>query len=393
MKNRHRKIAVVTGSRSDYGILFWLLKDIQQDGEVDLQLIVTGQHLSPAFGNTDFVIQKDGFIIDESVDLLLSNDTPQAITKSMGMGLIGFADVCKRLKPDILVLVGDRYEMLVAAQAALLAQIPIAHIHGGETTEGSIDESIRHSITKMAHVHFVSAEPYRKRVIQMGESPNLVFNVGAPGLDHFKRTQLLSKKELEKLLGLTFEPPTFLITYHPVTVESKTMHDSIQNLLNALDTFSNAKIIFTKHNSDPEGNIIGKMIHDYVLKRGDKTFMFTSLGQQLYLSALHYVDAMIGNSSSGIIEMPWLKKPTINIGIRQQGRLKAYSIIDCEDKETAICSAIKKALSVDFQKQLVKTESLYGEGNASEKIFSILKKINLDHILMKKFYNIEYSFY
>lgn len=384
---KKRKICIVTGSRAEYGLLFWLMKEIQNDPELQLQIIATGMHLSPEFGLTYKQIEEDGFSIDERVEMLLSCDTPVGITKSVGLGVIGFADALSRLKPDILVVLGDRFEILAAALAAMIALIPIAHIHGGETTEGAIDEAIRHAITKMSHFHFTAAAPYRNRVIQLGETPERVLNHGAPGLDNIKKLKLLNKSAFEKAIDFQLGKPTFLITYHPVTLSDKSQETAFQELLKALGQFPEAKMIFTKANADTAGRIINNIIDKFAESHPNRVKAFTSMGQLLYLSALKNADVVIGNSSSGIVEAPAFHKPTVNIGKRQQGRLKADSVIDCDEREQAIVTAIKKALSPEFKVVLKKTINPYGSGNASAKIKNYLKKATLQNILMKKFHD------
>jgi UDP-hydrolysing UDP-N-acetyl-D-glucosamine 2-epimerase len=384
-----RKICVVTGSRAEYGLLYWFLKEVQADPELELQLVVTAMHLSPEFGLTYRVIEEDGFAIAANVEMLLSSDTPVGIAKSIGLGLIGFADVFKRLQPDLLVVLGDRFEILAAAQAAMVARIPIAHFHGGESTEGVIDEAIRHAITKMSHFHFVAAEPYRQRVIQLGEQPEHVFNFGAPGLDNIKRIKLLGKDELEKTLNMKFGKINFLVTYHPVTLNDRGPAQAMQELFNALDAFEDAHIIFTKPNADTGGRILCSMIDEYAEQRRDRVLASTSMGQLKYLSALTHSDVVIGNSSSGLTEAPALKKPSVNLGDRQKGRLKASSVIDCEETSASIVAAIEKALSADFQRLLPNVVSpYYGDGNASVRIKEYLKVASLEGILQKKFYTI-----
>jgi UDP-hydrolysing UDP-N-acetyl-D-glucosamine 2-epimerase len=306
----------------------------------------------------------------------------------LGLATIGFADAYDRLKPDIVVLLGDRYEILAAAQAALIARIPVAHLHGGELTEGLIDEAIRHSVTKMSHLHFVASEIYRQRVIQLGEEPNRVFNYGAPGLDNINRLKLLDKKELESALDFRLNQRVFLVTYHPVTLYEKS-ESSMSHLLRALDQFPDASIIFTKPNADTDGRILIKMIDEYEEKHPERVKAYTSLGQTLYLSVMKNSDVVIGNSSSGLVEAPALEKATVNIGDRQKGRLKANSVIDCEENEIDIVAAINRALSPDFQKSLCNVYSPYGEGNASYRIKEQLKTVKLDSIIFKNFYDLE----
>ena len=383
-----RKICLITGTQAEYGLLYWLMKEIKGDPALELQVIVTGMHLSPEFGLTYKKIEEDGFRIDEKVETLLSSDTPVGIAKSVGLGVIGFADALARQKPDILVVLGDRFEILATAQAAMIARIPIAHIHGGETTEGAIDEAIRHAITKMSHFHFTAAEPYRRRVIQLGEAPERVMNYGAPGLDNIKKLKLLNRATFEKAINFSLGKMSFLVTYHPVTLSSANPEQSFKELTKALGQFPEAKIIFTKANADTAGRTINYAIDKYVEKNPVRARVFTSMGQLLYLSAMKNVDVIIGNSSSGIAEAPSFHKPTVNIGQRQQGRLKADSVADCAEKEQAIVAAIKKGLSLEFQIILKNTINPYGSGNASLKIKEYLKKVSLQNILVKKFYDV-----
>ena len=387
MKSLRRKICVVTGTRAEYGLLYWLMKEIQQDDELELQLVVTGMHLSPEFGLTYKQIEADGFVIDEKVEMLLSADSPSAIAKSIGLGTIGFADTFSRLTPDILVLLGDRFESFAAAQTGMIHRIPIAHIHGGELTEGLIDDPIRHSITKMAQLHFTAAEPYRQRVIQMGEQPDKVFNVGAPGIDGIKKITLLSKEDLSNSFGLNLDR-FFLITLHPVTLEMQTGIKYVENLLSALDKFKYHQLIFTKTNADTEGRVINERIEKYVKENSKRARLYDSLGQIRYLSSLEHCEVVIGNSSSGLIEAPVFGKPTVNISNRQRGRLKALSVIDCKGDANGIEQAINKALSTEFQVAIRHMALPYGGGNTTEKIIGVLKNIEIDNILIKEFYDI-----
>src|SRR3990167_2599932 len=315
------KIAIVTGTRAEYGLLFCLMKEIQNDPEIELQLIVTGTNLSPEFGSTYQLIEADGFKIDAKVEMLLSTDSAVGITKSVGLGIIGFSDTLQKLSPNILILLGDRFEILAAAQAALIQKIPLAHIHGGELSEGAIDDAIRHCITKMSHLHFVATETYRKRVIQLGEHPERVFNVGAPGLERIANAKLLDRHELEEKLNIQLGTQNFLITYHPATINPSENEPALTALFSALDHFPRAKLIFTKANSDEMGRLINLQIDQYVLKNNHRAASYITLGDINYLSLLQFVDAVIGNSSSGLIEVPYFHKPTINIGNRQLNRV------------------------------------------------------------------------
>lgn len=386
-----KKICVVTGTRAEYGILKPLLRKIKLDDELQLQLVVTGMHLSPEFGLTYKQIEKDGFYIDDKVEMLLSSDTSVGISKSMGLAMISFSEVLNRLKPDLLVILGDRYEMLSVASTAMVARIPIAHIHGGETTEGAIDEAIRHSITKMSYLHFTSTEEYKNRVIQLGENPNRVFNVGAMGVEEILNTDFLTKEELEKELDFKLDKKTALVTFHPVTLEENTSKKEFENILDALDYFENLKVIFTKANSDTDGRIINNMIDEYVMKNPKKAKVFTSLGQLKYYSAIKYSDFVLGNSSSGILEVPTFKKPTINIGDRQKGRLQSISVINSNSQRKSIINSINKALSEDFTKKIENVVNPYGNGETSKKIIMYMKmffKNKKEGDIKKKFYDL-----
>lgn len=383
-----RKICVVTGSRAEYGLLFGLLKEIQEDPDLCLQLVVTGMHLSPEFGLTYKTILQDGFEIHERVEILLSSDSTQGVSKSVGLGLIGFADAFERLKPDLLVLLGDRFEVFAAAQAAMFARIPIAHLHGGETTEGNFDEAIRHSITKMAHLHFTSAEVYRNRVIQLGEAPNRVWNVGALAVDNLKQVPLWSRNQLIENLNITWGNPMLLVTYHPVTNSEESPESQLKALFEAIDAFPNAKAVITKANADTAGRIINQLIETYAATQPHRIFAFTSLGQVRYLSMLQECDLVLGNSSSGIIEAPLFGKPTINIGLRQAGRLRTSSILDCEASKEAIIDAIKTGLSSRFKAQAKETPSPYGQVGVAKRIKAVVKSMPLEGILFKTFYDL-----
>lgn len=387
-----RKICFVTGARAEYGLLQWVLHEIEEDPDLKLQIIATGMHLSPEFGHTYRAIEEDGFKIDEKVEMLLSSDTSIGVAKSMGLGTVGIADAFDRLDPDIALIPCDRYEALAAAQAALVGQIPIAHVYGGETTEGAFDEAIRHSISKMALLHYVTAEPHRKRVIQLGESPTRVKNFGAPQLDHLNRLELLNRHQFESSIEFELGDPTFLITYHPTTLEEIPVEREVSELLEALDWFPNARLIFTKSNADTGGQIINKMIEDYAEEKPERAQVYSSLGQRRYLSALHHVDAVVGNSSSGLIEAPAIPVPTINIGDRQKGRLRAESVIDCHTDAENISNAIEKALSREFQDILEDVTSPYGDGRAAPRICQDLKEASIES-LAKSFYDLPVSEY
>ncbi len=385
-----RKICIVTGTRAEYGLLYWLMKEIEADEALELQIIATGMHLSPEFGLTYKEIEKE-FTINKKIEILLSSDTPIGISKSMGLAQISFGEAYEELKPDIMVVLGDRYEVFSAACAAMIARIPIAHLHGGEATEGVIDEPIRHSVTKMSHLHFVATGEYRKRVIQLGENPERVFNVGGMGIENIKRLQLLSKKDFEKSIGFKLNKKNILVTFHSVTLEKSTAKKQFEELLEALDELEETHMIFTKANSDTDGRIINQMIDEYVASNSDKSIAFTSLGQLRYLSALQYMDAVVGNSSSGLAEAPTFKIGTINIGDRQKGRIKAKSVIDCKPTKEDIQKAFYKLYSDEFQKRLKKAENPYGDGVASRKIIEVLKKVELSDILKKSFYDIDFK--
>ncbi|HJF32262.1 MAG TPA: UDP-N-acetylglucosamine 2-epimerase [Sporosarcina psychrophila] len=373
-----RKICVVTGTRAEYGLLYWLMKAIEQDGELKLQLVVTGMHLSPEFGLTYKQIEADGFVIDEKVEMLLSSDTAVGVAKSMGIATMGFADAFDRLKPDLLIILGDRFEMMAAAQAALVMQLPIAHLHGGELTFGAYDDSIRHSITKMATWHFVSTESHRKRVIQLGEQQEHVWNVGALGIENILKLQLLSKGELYTELGLNENKSIFLITYHPETNGSI---NGIHPLLAALDYYPNTNLVFTKANADNGGRYINDAIEKYVAKN-DNAYLFDSLGQLRYLSAVKHANVVIGNSSSGLVEVPYLNTPTVNCGNRQAGRERPNLVFDASLTETSIREVIEQSLQFKGP-----YEQIFGDGNVSPKIISRLKRLS-SYTIQKEFYDL-----
>ena len=382
-----RKICVVTSTRAEYGLLYWLLKEIEADSELKLQLIVTGMHLSPEFGLTYKEIEKE-FKIDKKIEILSSSHTSLDICAEMARVYEKFAPALAELKPDILVLLGDRYEIFGVAGVASIMQIPIAHIHGGETTQGAFDEAFRHSITKMSHIHFAATNEYANRIIQLGEDPSRVFNVGGPGIENIKKLNLLNKDEFEKSIKFKLAKKNILITFHPVTLENSSAREQFNELLNALDELEETNFIFTKANSDTDGDVINKMIDEYVSENPQKAVAFASLGQLRYLSAIKFVDIVLGNSSSGLLEVPSFKKATINIGDRQKGRARASSVIDVRPVKEEILAAIKRAYSKEFEQTLKDTINPYDGGNPSKKMVKILKEIKLDGILKKKFYDI-----
>ena len=385
-----KKICIVTGTRAEYGLFKPLIRRISEDADLKLQLIVTGMHLSPEFGLTYKEIIKDKFKITEKVEMLLSSDTEVGISKSMGLAMISFSDVFQRIKPDMIIVLGDRYEVFAVATVAMISRIPIAHLHGGETTEGATDEAIRHSITKMSYLHFTSNDVYRNRVIQLGEDPSRVFNVGPIGAESIKTLYFIQKDKLEEDLGIKFDKKTALLTFHPTTLENNSSEKQFKNILEALDEFNDLKIVFTKANSDTNGRIINNIIDEYVLENPKKCVAFTSLGQLRYLSTMKYCDVVIGNSSSGIIEAPILIKPTVNIGDRQKGRIQEDSIVNCRPIKNEIAESIRKALSKDFINLLDKSENSNGEIYASQKIVFIIKEylINNKINMKKKFYDL-----
>ena len=384
----NRKICVVTGTRAEYGLLFWLMKEIEADAVLDLQLAVTGAHLSEKFGNTVSVIENDGFTVDARIDLDLSSDTPVGITRSLGLGVTGFGEAFERLAPDIVVVLGDRYETFAAAQAAMLARIPIAHIHGGEITEGAIDDAMRHAITKLSHLHFTAAEPYRTRVIQLGEHPDRVFSTGAIGLDNIDRLDLLDRAGLEAETGIPAGQGFFLVTYHPVTAGTGGEDREAEEMLNAFDGFGDYAVLLTGVNADPGHDHIAGLLSAYAEAQPNRVSMHGSLGQLRYLSAMKHSAGVIGNSSSGIIEAPALGVPTINIGDRQKGRLRAPSVLDCDGTKDAITAAIERALDPGFLAGLKDMDLPYGTPGASVEIERRLKGADLGAILGKSFYDL-----
>ena len=383
----NRKICVITGTRAEYGLLRWVIHGINEDSDLTLQLIATGMHLSTEFGLTYREIENDGFRIDRKVEMLTSSDTPVGIAKSIGLGLLGFADALNELNPDLIVVLGDRFEIFAAVAAALVARIPIAHLHGGETTEGAFDDALRHSITKMSHLHFVATEEYRQRVIQLGEQPERVFLVGGLGIDNITRLKLLDRAELQASIDFQLGAKNLLITFHPVTLERSTATDQMAELLAALGELKDTQLIFTMPNADTDGRTLIKMVQQFVAQHPNAR-AYTSLGQLRYLSCIAHVDGVVGNSSSGLTEAPSFKKGTINIGDRQRGRLQAASVINCEPTRQSIDAALAKLYSTDFQASLSTVHNQYGEGGASEKVVKTIKHFEINEIAKKAFYDL-----
>lgn len=385
------KVCFFTGTRAEYGLLKPLMKLFKVGSEFEFQLIASGMHLSPEFGLTFRNIEADSFLINEKVEILLSSDTRVGLSKAMGLGLISFSEALNRLQPDMAIVLGDRFESFAFAAACMVAVIPLAHLHGGEATEGLIDEPIRHSITKMSHLHFTSTEEYRRRVIQLGEQPDRVFNVGAIGIDNIKNIKLLSKQELESSYGFRFAKRNLLIVYHPVTLENNTSKESFGNLLDVLDKQKDTNLYFSYANADTDGRIINEMIEDFANKNQERVYSSKSYNQQTYLSLLKHVDAIVGNSSSGIIEAPSLKTATINIGDRQKGRVQADSVINCKPNIGSIINALDILYSDGFQDKLLNIKNPYGEGNTAKKIYDILHIMDFSNLIVKSFYNLSYE--
>lgn len=383
-----KKICIVTGTRAEYGLLKPVIDKVNHSDTMELQLVVTGMHLSPEFGLTYREIEEDGYPIAAKIEMLLSSDTSAGVTKSMGVALLGFADYFEGKRPDIVVILGDRYEALMAATAAMMARIPIAHIHGGETTEGAVDEAIRHSITKMSHLHFTAAQEYRNRVIQLGEQPQNVYNVGALGVENARSVPLLDRRTLEDAIQFTFHSPTVMVTYHPVTLENSTAEEQFGSLLRVLDRHEELHVIFTKANADPDGRTVNQMIDDYVEENHTRCKAFTSLGQLRYLSALQFCDAVVGNSSSGIIEAPSFGIPTVDIGARQRGRVSAESVIHCKNEEPDMERALMWALSAEFKDGIRGMKNPYEGCRTSQRIVDVIgEALDRGIDLKKKFYD------
>lgn len=386
-----KRIGIMTGTRAEYGLLKPLMQEINKDNDLELYLIVSGMHLSPEFGMTYKEIEEDGFQINAKVEMLLSSDSPAGISKSIGLGVIGFADEFQRAELDMLILLGDRYEVLSAAICAMVMRIPIAHLHGGELTEGAIDEGMRHSITKMSYLHFTSTEQYRNRVIQLGENPERVFYVGALGVENIKKINLMTKEELERSIHFEIDENTVIVTYHPVTLENNTVEEQFLNLLEVLDRNPKIRMIFTKANADTNGRIVNELIDKYAAQNSERACAFMSLGQKRYLSALKYCRIVIGNSSSGIIEAPSFGKPIINIGDRQKGRICADSVINCGYTQQEIQQAMETALTEEFENKARNCRNPYEKENTAANIISVIKDYLLNNKinLKKRFYDLE----
>ncbi len=382
-----KKVCVVTATRAEYGLLKPLMELIKESQQLELQIIATGAHLSPEFGLTYKNIENDGFSINEKVEILLSSDTPSSIVKTMGVAMMGMADALPRLNPDLIVILGDRYEMLAIASAATICKIPIVHLHGGEITEGAYDDAIRHAITKMSHLHFTSTEEYRKRIIQMGENPESVFNVGAIGLDNIRNLQLLSKEKLEEDLNIEFKKYNYQVTFHPETLGDLSSAEQFQNLLNVIKKQEDSFFVFTKANADTDGRIINQMIDDFVQDNPKIAKAFNSLGTLRFLSTVKMCDAIVGNSSSGILEAPSLHTATINIGNRQKGRTQAASIINVNNSEEGIRSGFDQVKKMILEKRLDEVINPYDNGGAAKEIFNKIVEYKIIQT-NKSFYNL-----
>lgn len=378
---------MVTGSRAEYGLLKWVMEGIKESSLLELQVAVTGAHLSPEFGYTVEAIERDGFPVDRKVEMLLSSETAVGVTKSMGLGLIGFADALADLDPDLMLVLGDRYEIFSAVVASMIAKIPVAHLHGGETTEGAYDEAIRHSITKMSHLHFVANEYYRKRVIQLGEDPSRVFAVGGLGVDSILKTKTLCREELEIALGFKFQQRNLLVTFQPATLESERSAEQLNHLLGALAELGDTGLIFTMPNADKDGRLLAAKIDDFCASHKNAR-AHVSLGQLLYFSCMNQVDGVIGNSSSGLLEAPSFKVGTINIGTRQRGRLQSASVINCDATKSSIKGALSKLFSLEFQRDLENAKNPYGDGGSSEAIVAHIEQQPLENLLVKHFHDL-----
>lgn len=381
-----RKICVITGTRAEYGLLRHLMQGVRDDAQLKLQVIATGMHLSPEFGLTSQEIEVDGFIIDRKVEMLLSSDSGVGIGKSVGLGVIGFADALAEIQPDLMLVLGDRFEILAAVIAALFARVPVLHLHGGEVTEGALDDSMRHAITKMSHVHCVAIEEYRQRVIQLGEQPDRVHCVGGLGVDAIMQTRLIARAELEAALDFKFKARNLLITFHPATLAGESSDSQMAELLAALHGHDDTGLIFTLPNADAGGRELIAMLQDFVATHPNAR-VYPSLGQLRYLSCMAQCDGVVGNSSSGLLEAPTLKKGVVNIGDRQQGRLQAANVINCRARYDEINAALQKLYSPAFQAGLSAVTNPYGDGGASGRIVEIIKTLELDGLTQKSFYD------
>lgn len=387
MKTLQKKVAVFTGTRAEYGLLYWLLKDIQDDSDLSLQLLVSGMHLSPEFGETFKQIEDDGFKIDERIEILLSSNSAVGTAKSMGLGVLGFTDALSRLSPDVIIILGDRFEALAAAQTAMILRIPIVHLHGGEITEGAYDDSIRHAITKLSYLHGTATEEYRNRVIQLGESPERVKNIGAIGLEHLNRSSFMTLSELSDSLNFELSKPFFVVTYHPVTLAFESPEESFQSILDALDEFPNYQVILTYPNADDGGRLIIPMLETFANERPGRVLAIPSLGQSRYLSSVKHAAAVIGNSSSGIIEVPAFDVPTVNIGLRQRGRLAARSVLNASTTKDSICKAVNEAINRNYISKGEKIYNPYGQGNSSKQVIEMIKDLEFEPC--KSFYDLD----
>jgi UDP-hydrolysing UDP-N-acetyl-D-glucosamine 2-epimerase len=383
-----RNICVYTSTRAEYGLLRSVMQEIRAAETLQLQILASGMHLSPEFGMTIQEVRADGFEPDEAIEILLSGDTPAAICKSMGLAMIGYGEALQRLKPDLVVVLGDRFETFCIAAAAQVCRVPLAHIHGGETTEGAVDEAFRHSITKMSHLHFASCEEYRQRIIQLGEVPDRVFNVGALGVENIRRMALMERSNLAESIGFNLEKPYFLVTFHPVTLEKDTSKKQCESLLDALDAFPEYNVIFTKANTDADGRVINRLIGEYAEKRPDRCLAVASLGSLRYLSALQYATAVIGNSSSGIMEAPSFKVPTVNIGDRQKGRIRVESVMDCEPAAASIIASIQKIVSPEWKEVLKRITNPYEQAGTAVRIVEKIALLCSTVSMKKSFHNL-----
>ena len=386
-----RKICIFTSTRAEWGLQRGVAELIRQSSDLELQLLVSGSHLSQSHGMTVSEIEADGFGVDAKVDILQFNDSPVGICKTMGLAMSGYGEALEQLQPDVLLMLGDRYETFCVAAAAQIVGIAVAHIGGGEITEGAIDEAFRHSITKMSHLHFPCRESYRSRIIQLGESPMRVFNVGALGLENIRKISLMSRSELEESISFKLDQPFFLVTFHPVTLENASAGKQFDNLLEALEQFPEHKIIFTKANADTDGQIVNDRIDEYTAQHSDRCLGITSLGLRRYLSSMKLCDAVVGNSSSGIFEAPAFSIPTVNIGDRQKGRIRTPSIIDCAPGTHEVVDAIQKALDPVFREGLKGFLHPCEQENTATKIVEKLQNAELDGALKKHFFDMEVS--